>query len=72
MMGRYKEGGQERRTAAEKLDFSRQSTQQGREGGAAGTERGCRKKCFGGSDETASPFVFRVLSFVKPPSPWSA
>lgn len=43
-MRRYKEGGQERRTAAEKLDFSRQSTQQGREGGAAGTERGCRRK----------------------------
>lgn len=43
-MRRYREGEQERRTAAEKLDVSRQSTQQGRGGGAAGTERGCRRK----------------------------
>lgn len=43
-MRRCREGEQERRTAAEKLDVSRQSTQQGRGGGAAGTERGCRRK----------------------------
>lgn len=30
------------------------------------------RKCFGGSDETTSPFVFRVLSVVMLPSPWSA
>lgn len=43
-MRRYREGEQERRTAVEKLDVSRQSTQQGREGGAAGTESRCRRK----------------------------